>query len=237
MTTVTPARPFDLHDETFCRNLRSARQGAAPGPSGMTCEHMQPLLESDRDSGLLCQVANLLARGHVPPKAKQVLRLGRVTALKKADGGVRGIVVSDVLRRLVARTIAKQCALSAEKATAPFQCALRTRAGCECVSHVFQTLTNLDPSATILSVDGVGAFDLVSRNALLQGLLGMEGGDQVLPFVRLFHGKSPSTVFWEEACITSFKKKAGTKRSIDAHVVQSGTSCGTSGHLRRVGRW
>ena len=163
----------------------------------MTCEHLQPLLESERDTGLLCQVAHLLARGHLPPAALQVLRLGRVTALKKPDGGVRGIVVSDVLRRLVARTMAKQCALSAEKATAPFQYALRTRAGCECVSHVLQTLTDLDPSATILSIDGVGAFDLVSRNAMLQGLMGMEGGDRLLPFVRLFHG-SPSTFLWED---------------------------------------
>ena len=160
MMMMTPARPFDLDDDNFCRNLRSARRGAAPGPSGMTCEHLQPLLESDRDSGLLCQVSNLLARGHVPPTGLQVFRLGRVTALKKADGGVRGIVVSDVLRRL------------AEKATAPFQYALRTRAGCECVSHVLQTLTDLDPSATILSVDGVGAFDLVSHNAMMEGLVG-----------------------------------------------------------------
>ena len=129
----------------------------------MTYEHLQPFLESERDAELLCQVAALLARGHIPPTALQVLRLGRLTALNKPDGGVRGIVVSDVLRRLVARTIAKQCSLVAEEATAPFQYALRTRAGCECVSRVLQTLTDLDPSATILSVDGVGALDLVSQ--------------------------------------------------------------------------
>ena len=121
LMAMMPGRPFELDDDTFCRNLRSARRGAAPGPSGMTCEHLQPLLESERDSGLLCQVANLLARGEIPPTALQALRMGRLTALKKEDGGVRGIVVSDVLRRLVARTMAKQCALSAEKATAPFQ--------------------------------------------------------------------------------------------------------------------
>ena len=54
--------------------------------------------------------------------------------------------------------------------------------GCECVSRVLQNLTDLDPRATILSVDGVGAFDLVSHNATLQGLMGMQGGDRVLPF-------------------------------------------------------
>ena len=31
-----PERPFDLDEEVFCRNLRSARRGAAPGPSGIT---------------------------------------------------------------------------------------------------------------------------------------------------------------------------------------------------------
>ena len=149
-------------------------------------------LESDRDTGLLCHVAMLVARGCVPPMTLQILRMGHLTALKKPQGGVRGIVVSDVFRRIIARTIAKQCAVAAEKATAPFQYALRTRAGCECVSHVLQTLTDLDPTATILSLDGVGAFDLVSRNAMLKGLLTMEGGDRVLLSVRLFYG-DPST--------------------------------------------
>ena len=147
-----PERPFDLDEEVFCRNLRSARRGAAPGPSGMTCEHLQPILESDRDTGLLSHVATLVARGCVPPMALQVLRMGRLTALKKPQGGVRGIVVSDVFRRVTARTIAKQCAVAEEKATAPSQHALRTLAGCECVSHVLQTLTDLDPTTTILSL-------------------------------------------------------------------------------------
>ena len=57
--------------------------------------------------------------------------------------------------------------------------------------HVLQTLTDLDPNATILSIDGVGAFDLVSRNAMMEGLLRMEGGDRILPFVRLFYRVLP----------------------------------------------
>ena len=146
LMALEPERKFELDAKCFCRNLRSARRGAAPGPSGMICEHLQPLLESERESSLLHQVADFLASGQVPPVALQTLRLGRMTALRKPDGGVRGIVVSDVFRRLVARTIAKQCAKASEKATAPFQFALKTRAGCECVAHVLQTLTDLDPT-------------------------------------------------------------------------------------------
>ena len=34
-----PAVEFSLEDSLFCKTLRSARRGAACGPSGMTCEH------------------------------------------------------------------------------------------------------------------------------------------------------------------------------------------------------
>ena len=33
-----------------------------------------------------------------------------------------------------------------------------------------QMLTDINPRQTVVSVDGIGAFDLVSRNAMLQGL-------------------------------------------------------------------
>ena len=57
-----------------------------------------------------------------------------------------------------------------KRATSPFQYALSTRAGCECIAHALQAITEMNPDATILSVDGIGAFDLVSRGAMLQGL-------------------------------------------------------------------
>ena len=57
-----------------------------------------------------------------------------------------------------------------EKATAPFQFAVTTRCGGECVAHAIQGMTDLDPRATVLSVDGIGAFDLMSRAAMLEGL-------------------------------------------------------------------
>ena len=77
---------------------------------------------------------------------------------------------------MVARTLAKQISKKVEEATAPFQYALSTKAGCECVAHILQSLTDLSPDVTITSIDGVGAHDLISRNAMLEGLLRMEGG-------------------------------------------------------------
>ena len=60
---------------------------------------------------------------------------------------------------------------SSGRATAPFQYALSTKAGCECASHVVQALTEANPETTVVSFDGVSAFDLISREAMLNGLL------------------------------------------------------------------
>ena len=133
----------------------------------------------------------------VPDEIMDAIRLGRLTALRKPNGGVRGIVVGDIVRRLVGRTMAQQFSKRVEVATSPFQYALSTRAGAECVTHVLQTLTDLDERATILSVDGIGAYDLISRHAMLSGLRDMEDGAELLPFVSSLYGR-PSTYLWED---------------------------------------
>ena len=135
-----PRTPFILAEDKFGANLRSSRRGTAGRPSGITNEHLRLLLDSERDMHLFFRVAELLARGDVPENVASVLRKGRLTALQKPGGGVRGIVAGDVIRRLVARTVAQQLGKAVEQATAPFQYALSTRAGCECVAHALTSI-------------------------------------------------------------------------------------------------
>ena len=49
------------------------------------------------------------------------------------------------------------------RATAPFQCALSALAGKECVVLALQSLTEESQIATVMSIDRIGAFDLISR--------------------------------------------------------------------------
>ena len=91
------------------------------------------------------------------------IRLGRFPRSREAHRWDSRHRCGRLLRRLVAGTIAQQVSEDFEKATKPFQFALRTRAGCECVSHVLQTVVEMDENTTLLSVDGVGTFDLISR--------------------------------------------------------------------------
>ena len=83
----------------------------------------------------MCKLAGRFAQGQVPDNIVAGVRLGRMTALVKPAGGVRGNVVGDIFRRLVAITVAQRMGPAVEKVTAPFLYALSTRAGCECIAH------------------------------------------------------------------------------------------------------
>ena len=193
---LTPPQ-FDLDESLFGKTFRSSKKGSVGGPSSMTNEHLRLLLDSVRDTHFLFLVAEQLALAQVPPSIVSLIRQGRLTALSKDDGGARGIVAGDVIRRLVARTMARQLSEAVKAATALFQCALSTRAGCECVAHALQSMCEADPHTTVLSVDGIGAFDLVSRTAMLRGLCRVPDGPEALPFVRMFYGQA-SMYLWED---------------------------------------
>ena len=47
-----------------------------------------------------------------------------------------------------------------------------------------------------MSIDDIGAFDLVSRKAMLQALMSIESGSAAIFFV-MFYGQA-STYLWEE---------------------------------------
>ena len=49
-----PDQPFVLDPVEFLLCLRTARRGAAAGPSGMTSDHLFPILENERDSEMRC---------------------------------------------------------------------------------------------------------------------------------------------------------------------------------------
>ena len=105
--------------------------------------------------------------------------------------------MGDVVRRLIAKTMSDQMMARFETATKPFQYALSTRAGCESIGHIVQSATDNDARATVLSIDGVSAFDLISRRAMMTALHRMPDGDSILPFVLQFYGR-PSTHLWED---------------------------------------
>ena len=156
-------------------------------------EHLDPLLDFPKDLKLFNEVAERVARGQVPESIQAAIKMGRMTVLSKDDGGVRGIVAGDVVGRLVARTISQQLMEVVQQATVPKQDAMATKAGCECIAHVLQGATEMNPRAKILSVDGMSAHNTMSRKAMLQGKRDGLGGSAALPFVSMFCGSRHSS--------------------------------------------
>ena len=103
---AVPAEQFSLDFDVFTRNIRSARRGAAGGPSGMTAEHLRFIVESPSETAAFFRAAQDLARADIPQDVLVLLRMGR----QKPGGGVRGIVYGDIVRRLVARSVTQQIA-------------------------------------------------------------------------------------------------------------------------------
>ena len=95
----------------------------------------------------------------MPESVSKAFMSATMTALQKPDGGVRGIATGTSFRRRVAKTLARQFGKAVESTCAPFQFALSTRAGTDCVGHVVRALTDENPIVTVLSIDGVGAYD------------------------------------------------------------------------------
>ncbi|CAE7948954.1 unnamed protein product, partial [Symbiodinium sp. KB8] len=116
------------------------------------------------------QQAMMRARAHVPQEIQQALAMARMTALRKPDGGVRGIATGDAFRRLVARTLAKQWADVFDNATRPYQFALQARAGTDALAAHVRVAIAQRRDAVLVSLDGRSAYDCMSRLAFLSKL-------------------------------------------------------------------
>ena len=170
LLSFQPVTKLQLEPGRSVNALRSAGRGSAPDLSGTRYGYDRVLLEDETLWSLFTSFCQAFARAEVPEEVSGAVRLGRLTALKKDNGRVRGIVAGSVLRRLTRRAVATQYAEQFMAATAPHQFASQTRAGIEAVAHAWRLLTDRDPDAVVLSLDGVGAFDHVKRAAFFRKL-------------------------------------------------------------------
>ncbi len=194
-----PNSLVDLDYQSFISNVRSAPRGKSGGLSGMRNEHLKCLVFSPRieDTKALFYVAQTLARAQIPDAIRKSLALARMTALDKGGGKVRGIAAGDTFRRVVAKTLAQQFAHEFDSACAPFQFALSTRAGTDCVGHALREISNQHPGKVIISLDGIGAYDHIDRAQMLESLKALPNASSLLPFVAMFYGHT-SEYLWTD---------------------------------------
>ena len=154
--------------------LKSFSKATACGPSSLRIQHLLNAAEVPLPSpfgALLRDVVNLLASGKVPVSVSKFLARGSLTALdKNKPNSLPPIAVGEALRRMVGKCL---CAVTKEKASeyfAPLQM------GVACPSEAEKTIYGLrhcvedhwmDEDFAVMKIDMRDAFNLVSRQALL----------------------------------------------------------------------
>ena len=109
----------------------------------------------------------------IPEEILAVLRVEQMTALQKPNGGVRSIVVGDVIRRLVAKTVAKQFMTTFGQQPSLSSALWQGRAGQGPRASRTQCKSSL-------MIDRVGAFDLIRRRAMMCAVQRMLHGEKSL---------------------------------------------------------
>ena len=112
-----------LDRERLLVNLRSAARGVAADPFGTRNGHLRVLWDDETTMKLDCDAALQLATGKPPTAIAEGLGIGRLTALLKDNGKVRGIVTGNAHRRLVAKTLAQQFGTVSDGEKTPYQLA------------------------------------------------------------------------------------------------------------------
>ena len=72
-----------------------------------------------------------------------------------------------------------------------------TRTAAESLARAVRAATELDARTTVLSIDGVGAYDHISRASMLSGLQHTPSLTALLPFVAQFYAEPSAYVFYD----------------------------------------
>ena len=194
----SPNSVVDLPRTALFANLRRAKHGVAPGRSGYTSEIVRLVLDVDAAVESLGTVAARLANAQVPTPIAAALRLGPSCGrapLRRAASEASSSATSFAV--LLLKLWPNNLLPAFDQATRPHQYVLATRAGTEALAHSLQRECDLDPALLVLSVDGIGAYDLISRGAMLQALRNTPDAAAILPVVTLFYGQ-PSAFLWQD---------------------------------------
>ena len=127
-----------------------------------------------------------IAVGDAPLWVREILSLGRATALKKPDNGVRPLVCHEPLRRLITRSLVFAAGDSIQSFLGPHQFAVGTAGGCPALALSVQKLAEKYPSMVFFKLDLENAYNRQCRADALEQLA--TPAPSLESFLRQFYG-------------------------------------------------
>ena len=181
---ITPPAPEDVDvDLTDVRPvLKGLQRGLAAGPSGLRADYLLQVLARnssfckrklplvDELTGALTTFIRLAVSGRFPSDLAQWLCAGRVVPCCKKDGGLRPVVVGEVLRSIVSQYVLRVATPAAQDGLPDYQLGFSpNRAGMQAGIFVAQHWAGNLGNRYLLKVDVKNAFNSIDRAACVKG--------------------------------------------------------------------
>ena len=104
-------------------------------------------------------------KGEMPDAIREWVTSGRLHAALKRGGGLRPIVVSGVLSRLISKCAARKLGSPVSDLLQPSQLGVGVRGACEAISHRVRAALAHDPTPLCMQVDLVNCYNTLDRQA------------------------------------------------------------------------
>ena len=195
------APALEVNTATIEKSIRNFNPGSAAGHDKLSPQHLKELISSQNgESGALllesiAALANLMLAGIVPAVIQTILYRSNLLALHKPGGGFRPIVVGNVLRHLVGKSVVFLMGNQIAFKLRPTQFGFGMPVGCEAAVHATRRYLSQASEVlprVLLKVDFKNAFNTFRRDCLLRVV--KEQFPQIYLFVWQLYS-SPSELF------------------------------------------
>ena len=167
------AEDLELTEDDVITSICSFDRMTASGAMGLKASVLRSLIAVDETKTLaraITRFVTFCAAGHVPMEIRPYLAGACLTALPKPDGGARPIAAGEILRRIVAKTLAKKAIPQVAASFMPYQYGVGVKQGCERIAHQLRRLLEINknnPDFVGVKVDMANAFNRMARQQMI----------------------------------------------------------------------
>ena len=165
----------EIDTELIMKSARSV--SGAGGPTQIDADIWKHLIcskfnkkQSEELASSIAELAKILCINNVPASHTSELLAGRLIPLDKKGGGIRPIGIGEVLRRIIAKSVASVLRCNIQRAAGTLQTCSGIESGIEGAIHAMRETFELETSEGMLLVDATNAFNNLNREAALNNV-------------------------------------------------------------------
>jgi hypothetical protein len=149
---------------------------------------MQAIIVDPSLADLLGQLCGYINDNVLMPEVMRLIRMGRLVAVPKSDGGVRPVVISSFLAKVTGSCVLQTAKVSCSKS----QFAIGTCRGAERIVHLVRAAYNSGKS--IIRIDSSNAFNVVPRAAIMEVMKNEH--DSIIQYINTMYAHTSELIIY-----------------------------------------